>query len=50
MTTFAAPTLAPYLDAALAPPVHPDGPPYDGRAALTLSGPGGALIELIETG
>ncbi len=50
MASFAAPSLEPYLDAAFASPVHPDGPPYEGRAALTLSGPGGALIELIEVG
>ena len=50
MTSFAVPSLEPHLDAALAAPVRPAGPPYDGRAAITLSGPGGALIELIETG
>lgn len=48
MTTFAVPSLEPYLDAALAPPVRPSAAPYEGRAAITLSGPGGALIELIE--
>ncbi len=50
MTSFAVPSLEPYLNAALAPPVHPSAAPYDGRAAITLSGPGGALIELIEVG
>ena len=50
MTSFAVPSLAPYLDAALAPPVRPSAAPYEGRAAITLHGPGGALIELIETG
>jgi hypothetical protein len=50
MTSFVVPSLEPYLDAALSPPVRPSGPPYDDRAAITLSGPGGALIELIEAG
>ncbi len=50
MTSFAVPSLAPYLDAALAPPVRPSAAPYEGRAAITLRGPGGALIELIEAG
>lgn len=50
MTSFAVPSLEPFLAAALAPPVRPPEPPYDSRAAITLNGPGGALIELIETG
>ncbi len=50
MTSFAVSSLEPHLDAALAAPVHPDGPPYEGRAAITIDAPGGALIELIETG
>ena len=50
MTSFAVPSLEPFLDVAFTPPVRPTSPPYDGRAAITLDGPGGALIELIEMG
>ena len=50
MTSFAVPSLEPYLEGAVAPPVRPSAAPYEGRTAITISGPGEALIELIETG
>lgn len=48
-TSFAVPSLADFAEHGLAGPVHADGPPYDGRRTVTLRGPAGELIELIET-
>ncbi|MGF7150407.1 catechol 2,3-dioxygenase-like lactoylglutathione lyase family enzyme [Sphingomonas zeicaulis] len=36
--------------AGIAPPVVREGPLYDGRRALTVHGPAGELLELVETG
>lgn len=50
MVSFTVPSLEPYLERLVAPAAAIAGPPYDGRRAGVLRGPGGEHIELIEAG
>lgn len=50
IVTFEVADLAPFVPHAIAPPVALPGAPGNGRRTLTLAGPAGELLELVETG
>jgi catechol 2,3-dioxygenase-like lactoylglutathione lyase family enzyme len=50
IASFAVASLVPFEERGLTPAMAGEGPPYEGRRTLTMRGPAGELIELIETG